>query len=317
MRAFFRTLGVIDADDRPGPRFGDPLWVYVQYRRKKGDTRPEPVIRAEGEKQMAAARSRGTFLAQGHGARPHDLEPQLAREVRRVYEEGKKSIWAELDPEFRASMAGSLFVATRSASRSDYILHPTSGEELGPTAVAAIQGLRKTQAGRFDVQIVVSDGLNALSIMDGSQLSPFLKKLREGLARDGHVVALQEIVVTGGRVRAGYRIGEILFGGLPGRRAVLHVIGERPGTGHNNFSVYMTCPGGDFWGQAGKVDHDITRVVAGISSTSLAPELGAEAALRILRDMWQPGQASGVSRMRSVISHSRWLMKRVVTVQGQ
>ena len=34
MRAFFRSLGVLDASDKPGPHFGDPLWVHVQYRRK-------------------------------------------------------------------------------------------------------------------------------------------------------------------------------------------------------------------------------------------------------------------------------------------
>ena len=80
--------------------------------------------------------------------------------------------------------------------------------------------------------------------------------------------------MTSGRVRAGYRIGERLFAGLPGRRAILHVIGERPGTGHDTFSVYMTCPHGERWGRAGTVDHDVTRVVAGIARTALAPALG-------------------------------------------
>ena len=43
---------------------------------------------------------------------------------------------------------------------------------------------------------------------------------------------------------------------------------------------------GDVWAQKGKVDHDITRVAAGIANTALAPALGAEATQRILRDMW-------------------------------
>ncbi|MEQ9408249.1 MAG: ethanolamine ammonia-lyase light chain EutC [Fuerstiella sp.] len=92
-------------------------------------------------------------------------------------------------------------------------------------------------------------------------------------------------MVTSGRVRAGYRIGETLFGGLPGHRAVLHVIGERPGTGHRTFSTYMTAPKGTIWGQPGQVDHNITRVVSGVASTALAPVAGADQVLRILKQM--------------------------------
>jgi ethanolamine ammonia-lyase large subunit len=56
----------------------------------------------------------------------------------------------------------------------------------------------------------------------------------------------------------------------------LHVIGERPGTGHRTFSVYITSPEGSDWGQSGKVDHDITRVVAGIANTALLPDAAAK-----------------------------------------
>ena len=315
MRAFFRSLGVLDASDKPGPHFGDPLWVHVQYRRKKGDKRPESAIREEGKKAMASVRGRGTFLAEGHGMRSCDLEPKLAREIGRIYDEGKKSIWAEFDPAFRKAMTGCVFVTTNSTSRSDYILHPPTGEELDAATVTAMQSLRQGQDARYDVQIVVSDGLNALSIMDQAQLAPLLKQLREGLGRDGHAVAPETIIVTGGRVRAGYRIGEILFGGLPGRRAVLHVIGERPGTGHNTISVYITCRGGDVWAQTGKVDHDVTRVVAGIANTALTPRLGVEATRRILRDMWSVDQASHATGMRSMLPSSRAFLRRLFPAQ--
>ena len=111
-------------------------------------------------------------------------------------------------------------------------------------------------------------------------------------------------MVTGGRVRAGYRIGEQLFGGLPGRRAILHVIGERPGTGHRSFSVYMTCPTGALWARSGKVDHDITRVVAGIANTALQPDLAADNAARILRGMWAaPRTADTSTRGNGVRGH--------------
>jgi ethanolamine ammonia-lyase large subunit len=285
MWAFFQELGIVDAAGRPTTHFGDPLWVYQQYRRRKGDTRPDAEIRAEGAKQMEAVRRRGVHLAEGYGASRGQLEPKLATEVRRIYDEGKRSIWAEFDAGFRRSMAGATFLATRSADRKDYILHPTTGEALSDASTAAVAELRTRQAGKVDVQIVLSDGLNALALTDPDQLAPFLRHLREALSRDGRQVSPVELVVTSGRVRAGYRIGEQLFAGLPGRRAILHVIGERPGTGHNTFSVYITCPDGARWG-AGKVDHDITRVSAGIARTALEPKLGAQASARILRDMW-------------------------------
>ncbi len=289
MWAFFQKLGVVDGQGKPTSHFGDPLWVYLQYRRRKGDERPEAEVRAEGARQMAAVRRRGVHLAEGHGATWSDLEPGLAKEVRRIYDDGKRAIWAEFDAPFRASMTGATFLATRSIDRSDYILHPTTGEVLHGASLASVKDLRARQDGAVDVQIVVSDGLNALSINNRAQFQPFLRMLREGLTGAGHHVSPADIVVTSGRVRAGYRIGEELFGGLPGRRAILHVIGERPGTGHDTFSVYITCPDGGKWGRTGTVDHDITRVIAGIADEALAPRLGAESTIRVLRDMWGSG----------------------------
>ncbi|MGA8892440.1 MAG: ethanolamine ammonia-lyase subunit EutB, partial [Anaeromyxobacteraceae bacterium] len=286
MWAFFQGLGVIGQDGRPTDRFGDPGWVHVQYRRARGDLRPEAELRAEGAREMAAVRGRGVFLAEGSGATRGELEPGLAREIRRIHDQGKRSIWAELTPAFRASLPGATFLATRSVDREDYVLHPTTGEVLDDASTAALRSLRERQAGRVDVQIVVSDGLNALSITGPGQLPEFLRLLRAGLGGEGRHVSPDDIVLARGRVRAGYRIGEALFGGLEGRRALLHVIGERPGTGHDTFSVYMTCPEGSRWGTPGKVDHDITRVVAGIATTALTPRLAAGASLRILREMW-------------------------------
>ena len=89
-----------------------------------------------------------------------------------------------------------------------------------------------------------------------------------------------------GRVRAGYKAGEILFAGSRGRKAVIHLIGERPGSGHDCFSAYMTVADGELWSQPGGVDHDVTRVVSGISGTALNPETAAGDCSRIFLEMW-------------------------------
>ncbi|MEO8498889.1 MAG: hypothetical protein ABI614_27825 [Planctomycetota bacterium] len=69
---------------------------------------------------------------------------------------------------------------------------------------------------------------------------------------------------------------------LGGSRGILHIIGERPGSGHHTFSIYITAPTGSAWGTAGAIDHNITKVVSGVATTALRPELGANETTRVL-----------------------------------
>ncbi len=285
MWSFFQQLGVIDEQGNPTRHFGDPLWVYLQYQRRKGDDRSDEEIREEGRVQLAQVRRRGLFVAEGSGENVWDLEPALKQDIERIYDDAKLSIWAELTPAFIQSIAGVVRLETESADRTDYILHPTTGETLTDGAEDAIRRVRDEQQGRFDVQVVISDGLNALAIMEEGHLDVFLQRLRSGLTEAGFRPSSTPLLLTSGRVRAGYRAGELLFGGLPGPRAILHVIGERPGTGHRTFSVYMTTPAGDVWAEDGTVDHNITRVVSGIAATALAPADGADEVVRLLQEM--------------------------------
>ncbi len=285
MWSFFQELNVIDEQGKPTGNFGNPLHVYLQYRRKKGDTRGEDVILNEGRRQMNEVRSRGLFLAEGFGKTEGELEPALKIQIDQIYDDAKQSIWAELTPAFVASVPEVLPVETNSSDRLEYILHPTTGEQLSKTSVKSIQQLRESYLDQYNVQIVISDGLNALSIMQEGHLDPFLSQLRQELISAEFSPADRNIIVRSGRVRAGYQVGELLFGGLTGNRAILHIIGERPGTGHRTFSVYMTSPNGSLWGKAGQVDHNITRVVSGIAATALKPETAARDTVRILQQM--------------------------------
>ncbi len=285
MWRFFQELGVIDESGAPTEHFGDPLWVFMDYQRRKGDTRPDVELRAEGERQLSEVHDRGVFIARGHGQRHGDLAPALERDIRRIYADAKESIWTELDAGFVAGLSGVVRLRTRSADREDYILHPASGEQLSGESEDRLREIRQQQLGRYDVQIVVSDGLNALAIMDEGHLDPFLESVRAGLERSNRRLAPEHLVVTSGRVRVGYRIGETLFADLTDARAILHVIGERPGTGHHTFSTYITAPEGSAWTRRGTVDHNITRVVSGIATTALAPILAADEVVRILGEM--------------------------------
>jgi ethanolamine ammonia-lyase large subunit len=285
MWAFFQQLGVIDAQGKPTKHFGDPRWVYAQYRRRKGDTRAEAELLAEAERQMEEVRARGVPLAVGYGEHVWDMDPKLEREVRGHYEDAKRGIWTELSPGFVEAIPHAVRLRTQAADRRDYILHPTSGERLDAASVSAVEALRARRGARWDVQIVISDGLDPRSLMDAGHLAPFVETLRRELEAANYRVAPEHLVVTYGRVRAGYQIGELLFGdvadGLP--RALVHVVGERPGSGHHSYSAYLTAPTGRGWaGQERAVDHDSTRVIAGISDTSVRPEAAAREAVRML-----------------------------------
>ncbi|WP_414639302.1 ethanolamine ammonia-lyase subunit EutB [Archangium sp.] len=287
MWAFFQELGVIDAEGRPTEHFGDPAWVYLRYRRHKGDMRPDADVLAEAARQMAEVRARGVPLAVGHGEHPWDLEPTLDRELRQLYDDAKAGLWSDLTPDFIAAIPAAVRLRTRAATRRDYILHPPSGEQLEPSSERMLEALRARHAGRYDVQLVISDGLDARALMDEGHLRPFLTALRTRLEAAGRRVAPEHLVLSLGRVRAGYRAGELLFGdaAADGPRAVIHVIGERPGSGHHSFSAYVTAPQARVWARPGAVDHNITRVVAGISDTSLRPEAAATEVARILGEL--------------------------------
>lgn len=282
MASFFQELGVLDAAGSPTEHFGDPLWVYLQYRRRKGDERAEDMIVREGRQLIDEVRGRGVFIAEGYGDQPSELVPQLGREIAVIYEDAKKCIWREWDPAFVGSLPGGMSLHTRSTDRNDYILHPTSGEVLSEASQALVTRLKGQHAANYDVQIVVSEGLNALALMDPGNLQPLLEGLRGGCQELGLRVAPETLVLHAGRVRAGYQIGEHLFGGLAGPRTILHVIGERPGSGHHTMSVYITRAEGIAWAVPRRIDHDITRVVSGISATALAPAQAAADVSKIL-----------------------------------
>ncbi len=285
MWRFFQELGVIDAHGNPTEHFGNPVWVYEQYRRRKGDRRDAVELRAEGRRQLTEVRARGLFIAEGHGPRQYDLTSALEADIRRIYADAKTSIWAEFDEQFPTRVNRSVSLRTQSRDRVDYILHPASGEALSVPSVEAVRQLRVQHDGRFDVQLLLSDGLNALALLDLTQLQPLLDGLRNELRAGGLLVAPEPLVLTTGRVRAGYRIGELLFGGLPGPRGLMHIIGERPGSGHRTCSIYLTSPTGAVWGTPGRVDHNLTRVIAGIANTALSPALAAVDAVRQLQQL--------------------------------
>jgi ethanolamine ammonia-lyase large subunit len=288
MWAFYKRIGIVDNNNKYTNHFGDPLWVYYQYLLAKGDKRSKDAIYAEGKQKIKEVEARGVDIAIGHGKNIWDLNQKLAENVTAYYNDAKISLKAELTPVFINTIPNVVQASTLSKDRDDYILHPASGEKLSPKSVGALEKLRASWvAGKEpNAQIVISDGLNAKAIMDEGHLMPYLEEIRKLLTEAGAVVSDKNIVVTSGRVRAGYEIGCVLFEKSdPNKlKGVLHIIGERPGTMHHSYSVYITVAKGKTWADK-KIDHDITKLVCNIADTALAPKEAAKETLTIVREM--------------------------------
>ncbi|GAU86017.1 ethanolamine ammonia-lyase subunit EutB [Bosea sp. BIWAKO-01] len=284
---FYKRIGIVDDANNYTRNYGDPLWVYYQFRLAKGDTRPKEAVYAEGRRMMSEVEHRGVDLATGHGKEIWDLNPALSAKVTSLYDDAKRSLWTELTPAFIGTVPDVLPARTRSTDRNDYIAHPPTGEILDPASLAAIETLRASWGAAIPkAQIVISDGLNANAIMDDGHLAPYLVAVRRLLREAGVSVSDKNILVTSGRVRVGYRIGETLFERADPNsfRGILHIIGERPGTIHHAYSVYITVAKGSVWAQK-KIDHDITKLVSNVADTALPPEEAARETLTIIREI--------------------------------
>jgi ethanolamine ammonia-lyase large subunit len=284
---FYKKIGIVDKNNNYTEHFGDPLWVYYQYRLARGDERSKDTIYAEGLQKMQEVAARGVDLATGHGKNLWDLNPELEAKVKSYYDDAKVSLWAELTPDFIQTIPNAMLVSTLSKNRDDYIAHPPTGEKLSAESINTLMKLRDSWGDALPKgQIIISDGLNAKAIMDEGHLAPYLAEVRRLLAEAEVPMSDKNIVVTGGRVRAGYEIGQLLFEKADPKsfRGILHIIGERPGTMHHSYSVYITVLKGNTWSEK-KVDHDVTKLVCNIADTALSPAEAARETITIIREM--------------------------------
>lgn len=133
------------------------------------------------------------------------------------------------------SQAGETLVLDSAAGdRLQYLQRPDLGRRLSDASRARLQALPPQAVARgFDLAVVMVDGLSALAV--AQQAVPLLQALQ------AHISAAQWslaplVVVRQGRVAVGDEIGELL-----GARAVLLLIGERPGlSSPDSLGAYLT-----------------------------------------------------------------------------
>ena len=250
-------LGVVD-----GPAETRISRLYTSYRKAVGDLRPAETLANEALKRLSRLQERGFDIARD--------EAFSDTRVERIYEHARRALYSTIEPAvLRDTCPMHVIVRTSAADRDDYLAHPAAGERIRPDDAGDVTRLAAKSRGQ--IQLVISDGLNADAINE--QLRPLLAPLRRSLAADGRGLPETAVVVRNSRVRAGYHVAQMLDPEL-----LIHIIGERPGTGLNTVSTYLTY-GRDDGGRSRwdpQLDHSCTTAVCGIHRSGKPPEVAAD-----------------------------------------
>ena len=274
-------LGVDEADAAADAGLTTMARLFAWYSRQRGDRRSASELETHARQRVMTLRERGFDL--GH-ATAADADARIDA----IYTNARPALSATLSEQvLGAATLRRLEVRTLASTRDEYLSHPPRGEQLRRDDARRVASLYAD--GRPQIQLVVSDGLNATAVNE--QLRLLLPVLRHHLRAAGHRVGDVDIVVHNGRVRVGYEIG-----GLVGAEVVVHVIGERPGTGLNTVSAYLTYGRGSDgqlrWSTA--LDHSATTAVCGIHRRGKPPATAAEEIARLVHLMLER-KASGVA----------------------
>ena len=278
MQRRLRALGLLDAPLQSTPTTTQTAALYALYRQAGGETRPFDMLCAEGQRTLTRLQQRGLDL--GYGCAP-DYAPPANVEARltTIYTHARQALYASLEESvLQAISPRYLRVRTQATSRDEYLAHPVAGEALCVGDVQRLAALYPTR--RPQVQLVLSDGLNAHALHEHGRA--VLPPLRQELGVLGCQVGAWDIVVDNGRVRAGYHIGELLQ-----PEVVIHLIGERPGTGLHTLSAYCTY-GRDFNGQwrwRRDLDHACTTAICGIHQHGKRPEVAVQEIVQTVQRM--------------------------------
>ena len=213
---------------------------------------------------------------------------ESALRLQTIYAHARRALYSCIDEGvIRDASPRNVRAATAAASRDDYLAHPEAGEWLREPDAAAVAAQYRGRSPQ--VLVAVSDGLNADAINE--QLRALLPALRRLLSDAGLHVGATDVIVQNGRVRAGYEIG-----GLVDAEVVVHLLGERPGTGINTVSAYVTY-GRDETGQSRwsrELDHAATTAICGIHPRGKPPDVAAAEIARTVRRAMQQ-RKSGVA----------------------
>ncbi len=264
MRRRLAELGLTDERGLPRADAEGTKALYTAYMKAGGDRRAPEELREEASKKLCAVAARGYDLGRGHGP-DYEAPPEVSARLEAIYGHARRALYAALDEGVVRDVSPRHLRVRAARDREQYLADPPAGESLRAEEAARVAGLYASRPPQ--VQLVLTDGLNADALNEN--LRAVLPGLRRGLKEAGLHVGEADVVVTNGRVRAGYHVGELL-----GADIVVHLIGERPGTGLNTLSAYITYgrdeAGRLRWSTA--LDHACTTAVCGIHPRGKRPD---------------------------------------------
>jgi ethanolamine ammonia-lyase large subunit len=275
MRARLADLGLVFGDKDVSFLAAAAAQLYARYAKAGGDWRTSAALMEEGVARLNELQRRGYDLGYGCG-QGHASPPAVDARLDAIYGHARRALYATLDRSVIADVSPRhVRVRTRAVDREDYLAHPASGEHLREADARVVAALYPVE--RPQVQLVISDGLNANALNE--HVRALMPPLRRMLAEAGCLVGETDVVVENGRVRAGYHVGQLVNAAV-----IVHFIGERPGTGLNAASAYLTygrdVTGCSRWGA--ELDHSCTTAVCSIHPLGKPP---AVAAAEIARDV--------------------------------
>jgi ethanolamine ammonia-lyase large subunit len=280
MQRRFAHLGVLGSCGLPKATPEAVLELYVKYKKAGGDTRYEHELRAEASRKISALQKRNFDIGYGCPLK-FVTPPEMKKRADALYEHAKHALCASLEDAVLADVSPKhLKVKTLAVSRDEYISRPFSGNTLRGASRNIVRNLRGNC--RPDIAIVLSDGLNANALNENIRV--LLPAVRYELAAAGFRIAERDIVVINGRVRSGYDIGMLLEA-----RAIIHFIGERPGTGLDAVSAYITY-GKDERGNTrfrSDMDHSLTSAVCGIHKRGKHPDVAVGEIVHLVKLMFE------------------------------
>jgi ethanolamine ammonia-lyase small subunit len=277
MEARLIELGALTSTGLPKPGLESIAALYAKYDDDAGAART----------RVARARDRGFDI--GYGCGPdYAAPPAVQQRLDANYAQARAALFATIASSVvRDACVKPVAVHSTSADRDDYLNRPATGERVRDDGVRALGASDAARAP--GVQIVVSDGLNANAV--NQNLTALLPPLRRLLAGVPCRVSDADVVIQNGRVRAGYHVG-----GIVNADVVVHIIGERPGTGLDTLSAYLTY-GRDEGGRARwdpALDHSNTNAVCGIHPNGKPPATAASEIAGLVSRMFEQ-RRSGVA----------------------
>lgn len=184
-------------------------------------------------RQFTAAR-----IALGRAGVSLPTDAHLAFQL--AHAKARDAVHLALDvPALQAVLSGHQTLALHSAAadRNIYLQRPDLGRRLDAASRQALLALKPSAqaqpAWRYDLALVVVDGLSALAIEQNA--APFLAILQRRIAAENWAIA-PICIVRQGRVAVGDEVAELL-----GAKAVVVLIGERPGlSAPDSMGLYLT-----------------------------------------------------------------------------